>query len=475
MESALLPRAFAPVVLLVALSVSRDAVAQEQSPEVERPKFNFVRWTEDWSALQGLPEGQANFWDGIKYVPLNDDGTNWVSFGGSVESRGENWHNFAFGAPPVNDDAFLLWRLRLHADARFGENLRVYVEGKHADASDRDLPGGRRALDVDTLALEEAFLDYTIPMAGESKLTIRPGRQKLVFGKQRLVSALPWANTLRRWDGVRVNYESGGWTTSAFWTYFAPTQKYDFNDSDSDNEFWGVHSTGAPGGGALKMDLYYFGSDRTSVTFNGTTGGNERHTFGARVFGAEGQFDYDVEAAYQTGRVGQGDVQAFMVGSQFGYRTDPDSAQNPRLWVGFDFGSGDKNAGGDVETFDQLFPLGHAHLGLIDVVGRQNIIDASVGASMNVASRTVLGAAVHNFWRHRGSDAFYNSGGGVARAATSSASRVGSELDVTLRYRHDVHTSFLLGYSHFFAADFIDETGANDDIDFAYAEVKYFF
>ena len=38
-------------------------------------------------------------------------------------------------------------------------------------------------------------------------------------------------------------------------------------------------------------------------------------------------------------------------------------------------GSGDDEPGGDVETFNQLFPLGHAYFGYIDLIGRQNALD----------------------------------------------------------------------------------------------------
>jgi hypothetical protein len=52
---------------------------------------------------------------------------------------------------------------------------------------------------------------------------------------------------------------------------------------------------------------------------------------------------------------------------------------------------------------------------------------------------------------------------------------VGSEIDLTLKYNFDRHTLMQLGYSHFFAGDFIDESGPDDDIDFAYAMLQYTF
>ena len=35
------------------------------------------------------------------------------------------------------------------------------------------------------------------------------------------------------------------------------------------------------------------------------------------------------------------------------------------------------------------------------------------------------------------------------------------------------HTMIMLGYSHFFAGDFIDQSGPDEDIDFGYLSFQY--
>ena len=56
-----------------------------------------------------------------------------------------------------------------------------------------------------------------------------------------------------------------------------------------------------------------------------------------------------------------------------------------------DIASGDDDpTDGDLETFNQLFPLGHAYFGYIDVIGRQNIIDVSPTVSTKVAGGATL-------------------------------------------------------------------------------------
>jgi len=443
------------------------------------PWFQFLRQNEDWSVLRGAPDDVSQRpLNRIKYVPLTDDETIWVSFGGHTRGRVEAWDNFAFGAPTTDSDEFALWRLTMHADLHVGPNARVFVEGISALSTDRSLPGGRRALDVNELDLQQGFADISFDLGDHSRLTIRAGRQAYLFGKQRLVSPLPWANSLRSWDGFTGILAIHDWTVTGFWSQFDPVQKFSFDDPDAGTEFFGAYATGpVPGAGGLGADLYMFGLHRDVAAFNGTAGSENRYTIGGRLFGRllDGALDYDLEGAYQLGDVGAGDISAFMVSTQVGY-TFSGVATSPRVHLGLDYASGDDAPGGDVQTFNQLFPLGHAYFGYIDFVGRQNVIDINPGVTLKPFKGAVLRLDGHVLWRADTSDALYNAGGGVVRAAGgSSSSETGFELDITLKYALSRHATALVGYSRFFAGDFIEDTGASSDIGFLYAQLQFTF
>ncbi len=75
------------IALVLAGSGVVEALGQDDaSPaEVERPRYTFLRYKEDWSVLRGAdPATLTDLWDPIKYIPLNEDGSMWVSFGGST-------------------------------------------------------------------------------------------------------------------------------------------------------------------------------------------------------------------------------------------------------------------------------------------------------------------------------------------------------------------------------------------------------
>ena len=456
--------------LLAVVVLVKTAFAAD--PEgLERPKYSPVlRQNEDWSGLAGYDTFKTDsFFDPLKFIPLSENNDFWLGFGGQVRFRFEGWNNYNFDNE--FDDGYLLTRLRLHTDIHLGKYFRFFAEMKSAFSTDRDLPGGRRTLDVDELDLQQAFIDIIIPAGESGELVLRPGRQMLQLGKQRLVSPLDWSNTMRTWQGIQGVIDWRNWKVSGFWTQFVPVKKYEFNEADSDEPFAGIYGSGKPGTTGIGLDGYWLYRERRNLD-------DKRNTLGGRLSGAlaRNHLDYDVEAAYQFGDSGDTDVQAFMIGSQLGYRFSETSFK-PRVYVGFDFGSGDKDPNDDkTETFDQLYPLGHAYLGYMDYVGRQNIITPSIGITFNPLKKLTCEVTGLFFWRVEEEDALYNAGGSVLREGAKGTSlEVGQEIDILLKYAYNIHTVFLLGYSHFFPGTFISQTGADDHSDFLYASVEFNF
>jgi len=452
------------------LEVGSAFAATTASVVPEFPKYRTLRQDEDWSGWKS--KAGAGGLDSLKYIEVSRDGAVWLSLGAQLRERLEVWDDFAFGAPAVADDVFLLTRLFAHADLHIGETWRVFVQAKSALSSDRDLPGGRRTLDMDRFDIQNGFVEFK-QRAGQLAVRVRAGREELLFGKQRLVSPLDWSNTRRTFDGANVRLASGANEATLFFTKPVVIQRAEINDAGS-NEFYGIYAT-HDGGDGSGLDLYLLALDRDGVSFNGNSGNEERYTTGIRLFGAlPAALDYDLESAYQFGRVGSADVDAYMVASQLG-GIAPVLGRHLRWELGFDYASGDDSAGdGDVGTFNQLFPLGHAYLGYIDIIGRQNIMDARASVKIPVAAKTTLALDLHSFRRAEAADALYNAGGKVVRAGAPGSSKdVGRELDVTLKHKLSRHILVLFGFNHFFPGDFIDETGASKAIDFGYAMFQY--
>ena len=457
------------------------------------PPYAPLRWPEDYSYLKD-PAKRADLFDPIKYIPLNATGDWYLSLGGQARYRYESFNNNNFGAGPQDDDGYHLGRFLGHADLHLGEHLRGFFQIKSALEDGR--VGGPRATDADEFDVQQAFVDLILPLPlgrTGSTVTLRAGRQELLYGAQRLVGPLDWANARRTFEGGKAIFQfSKTHSLDVFWVRPVLVDKEESNDGDGDTGFAGIYDTlGLPsvfGADAKsKLELYGLVLNRTNAAWpTEGTGDEDRYTVGARFTTNPKPFDLDVEADYQFGKFRSGDVSAWAVAAEVGY-TFAGATFSPRPFIGLDAASGDRNPGdGDLQTFNQLFPTGHPHLGYIDVVGRQNVIDLRGGFEITPlenkpwAKKVTLRTEYHQFWRESTSDALYNAAGTPLRGtgaagAAAGAREVGGELDLLLNWQIDRHTAAYFGYSHFFPGDFVRQTGPDGDIDFLYAALTYTF
>jgi hypothetical protein len=467
-------RRCAPLFVPLVLS-STALLAQTQSP-ANRPAFQFLRQDEDWSRFTADPEG-GNPLDRLKHMDLDHDGWAWLSIGGRADARTEFWDGFGFGSNS-DSDSFTITRLHLHGDLHLGSSMRVWFEGRTAQATERDLPGGRRIVDVDTFDVYQAFFDWNVDLDDEQSLRLRIGRQSFLLGAQRVVSPLPWVNVFRSWEGLSALWEKGPWQVTALATYFVPNDKTDFNEPDADQALYGVYATHRAEPGGRGYDLYWLGNTRDQANLNNalsgsprnindTTGNERRQTIGGRSFGALGSgFDGEAEGAYQFGRIGGSSISAWSLAGVVGYRP-ADWKWAPRFFTGLDVASGDRRAGGAVGTYHQLFPLGHAYLGFADVIARQNVVAWHAGASVEITKATTVSVTGHVFRLMHRSDDLYGVDGNTSRANLGNRD-VGQEID--LFFTHDFNAYFNVygGYSHVWAGGGIAQSGPKEDQDFFY-------
>ncbi len=436
------------------------------------------------------PANRPDPFAAIRHVNLSRNGAVWVGFGGQLRERVESWSNFNFGAlPPAPttlqaSDVFALTRALVSADLHAGAHLRLFAQGKSGFATARDLAGGRRPSDVDEIDVHQLYAEVLAWPRGKhgGVLALRGGRVELAYGRDRLVSALDWANTKRSFEGVAAGYGGRSGTVTAFWARPVVVRLYHADRRDSTTSLFGLYTTWQPARGVRGVDIYWIGQRRDSgaVAWNGTAGREMRHTVGVRVWGPtrpQAAVDLEAEAALQFGTVGANTIRASMFTGQVGY-TFRRAPRAPRLYVNLDYASGDAAPGGDVGTFSQLNPQPHPFLGFADIAGRQNIVDVSGGGAMRLW-RTLVGAVdYHAFRRASANDAFYALSGAVSRPATFGTSQsVASELDLTLRWPVDTHRLVLAGWSHVFPSAFIKQgggsSGADKPMDFVYLMAQY--
>src|SRR5262245_58218399 len=248
-------------------ATSPPAAAQAPSPQ-SPPLFQPLRYDEDWSYL--ADESRRSEWlDRMKYIPLNERGW-YLSLGGEARMRYEYFSQFNFGAGPQDDDGYLLQRYLLHADAHFGERVRVFTQLQSAIGSWRN--GGPRPTDDDRLEAHQAFLDLKFGDEAES-LTFRVGRHEMDFGSGRLISAGEGLNVRRSFDGVRVIYRQGQWLINGQVNKLVSIKPGLFNDGpDPSQTFWGVGVTRSRPKIRGGHQFAYIGLDRKEGVFEQGSG-----------------------------------------------------------------------------------------------------------------------------------------------------------------------------------------------------------
>jgi hypothetical protein len=448
---------------------------------VSPPAFTPLRYDEDYSYLKDQPN-RTDFLDPIKYIPLTKDGNSYLTFGGQVRDRYEYFENSLFGSGPQDHDGYNLLRLRLNADLHLGPYVRVFAEG--ISATEQDRSGGPRSSDLNQQDLHQGFFELTLPVGAESSVSFRGGRQVIVFGAERLIGVSDFTNVRRTFDAARATLSTAGNALDIFYARPVRVLPYSLDDDTPDTFLTGMYDTWQiPGfwhSAKPKLETYVLYVDRQSITFNQTTDRETRYTFGARFTANPKPFDLDLEPDYQLGRFNGQTTHSFSVAAVGGY-TFEHATFSPRAFVGFDIASGGKSDHpGD--AFDQLFPSGHDKFGMIDAIGRQNIIDVHPGLTLTLlekkpaAERVTLLAEYRQFWRESTQDAVYTSSGSILRTSgTSNARGIGGEIDLQVDWQINRYISAYCGYGHFFHGSFIAATGPAKDINFLYSALTLTF
>jgi hypothetical protein len=418
--------------------------------------------------------GSPRLGESLKRLHCGDCWT--VDLGGEYRLRQHSEDNFAQSRllGLANDNNFLLQRTRLFANVQYGSLVRFYGEAIDAVSSWEDF--APRTIEENRFDALNLFVDGLLIDGDCGQLHGRAGRQELLYGAQRLISPLDWANTRRTFDGAKLMWKGEEWNVDGFWTRPVPFSQHvefdhEFDHPDLSQEFMGIYSTRT----SVKdrpLDLYYIRYAEYDGAPNFDT-----NTFGSRWQAKNGNWLVEIEGGYQFGEWGAGDHSAGFytlgLGHQWGC-----CCWKPTVWLYYDWASGDDDpTDGTHHTFNHLFPLGHKYFGYMDLVGRQNIEDFNILATARPLERLELQIWWHIFHLDEPQDALYNAAGAAIRSDPTGAAGtdVGQELDVVLTWLARPNADVQFGYGHFFAGDFIGNTGPGNDADFYFTQFNLRF
>ncbi len=393
----------------------------------------------------------------------------------------ENNFDFNKDKRALTDGTWLEDRTRIGILFKPEEWLKFYIQGQDSreiDSPRPKIPGALGAEGDDPADLHQLWFDIGDDNKG---LSLKVGRQILSYGDERLLGAFDWNNLSRVWDAAKLHYAADTWWVDAFAGSVVNPINYKFDRSDLLNNAGLGHDQMLSGIYFSTTALDFQVTDLYALYLhqNFTPSDTDFVTLGTRwksTPGKLGPWDYDAEFAAQTGTLKGKDLATFAGHAEVGYTLD--APWMPRMGIDYAYASGDSNpADGKVTTFQNLYPTNHLFYSYMDLFAWQNLHDLDFNFKVKPCDTVSFRVDYRMYWLADTADAWYRANGTtMVRPITPSASDfAGSEVDLTLTYTPKKWLSFQLGYSHFFAGNYLKDTGAHSDADFAYSQVTIKF
>jgi len=311
-------------------------------------------------------------------------------------------------------------------------------------------------------------------------LTLKAGRQLMVWGNHRIFGHFDWNNVGFAFDGVTMRYNHASVPVELGWLRLAEGNCADSaggcgvgkaHSGDADILFLRLPMKF----GALALEPAYIFED-------GGVGGNlpggqpsnqERHTVGARAAFKQSMFDATAEGYWQFGEMGpvgqasQTRINALAAHLDAGV-TLPVPMQ-PRIGAEINYATGDSNCpqnnggkSGCGHTFSQLFPTNHIHFGYMDLMSWQNMLTYGGNLQMRPTAESHFEIAGHIMRLANKKDHWYGANQAVFMTNTDGKEKsLGGEIDVvyTLFFQNN-HVGWQVGYGHFFSGDYVKKNAS---------------
>ncbi|OFV96612.1 MAG: hypothetical protein A3F68_11175 [Acidobacteria bacterium RIFCSPLOWO2_12_FULL_54_10] len=387
-----------------------------------------------------------------------------VQFGAEIRFRPETRSGFKNG---VDVNTFMYQRIRLDARLRLSDNVTGFIQlqdsrlwGQEASTLSNDA----------NLDLHQSYLqvaNFLLP-----SITLRAGRQELIYGNQRLIGAVGWDNVGRSFDAVKLTF--GGSKASADIIAGRLMDRRNSARGDNSQDLIGLYGKIGQANAKIGLEPYLLYL-RDGLELAGEKPGVPREstriaTLGFRHFGAMGSgFSYDLEHAFQFGQRGPDTQRSAALAVQARYRFGGNV--KPEFGFEFDYATGDGDAtDGRSEEFNNLFPTNHIHYGFADYLGWRNMQDFKPYTSFQLGSKVRTELAYHRFRLVEETGAWKNAGGTVLGLDRTGklGNDLGHEIDLTFTFPVFEHLRMYPGYSLFIPGKFASGTQGPRSSQFAY-------
>src|SRR5580704_13260537 len=449
-------------------------------PGVRPPLGPFPRF-EDWSFLRD-PAKRVDPYDRLKFIPLNDSGTNYLTLGLENRTELQYLNSSDWGAGPQDHSGYVLERLMPDADLRLGDHARVFLTLAFDDVGHKQA-GPRPGIDKDIADGHEAFVEFGgqlhNPHPGWDVLI---GRQEVMLGTGRLLDDNEGVNVRSAFDGVRIGYDIPKGRVDLIAVKPVEINAGAWDDAPNPAiTLWGLYASNVRWNSQFMSDIYFLDYDAKSATYGSQTAREQRRMIAGRYFNRlpgeppRAGFDYNIETVFQWGSFGNRSIRAWGTGGIIGW-TLPGPMWRARFGIQADAISGDDGNANTLGTANALFPRGAYFGPKFALVGPANLLAVQPQFVFHPLLNVTGSFEWIWFWRESTKDALYSFENVALRPANSSAARyIGSQPNLEIRWAIDEHFLGALNFAGSIPGTFLQQSPPSKGILFINAGITYRF
>ncbi|MCK5871611.1 MAG: alginate export family protein, partial [Methylococcales bacterium] len=330
---------------------------------------------------------------------------------------------------------------------------------------------------ANALELLQAYIE--VPVADlfikGSQSTLRGGRMTMDVGSRRLVARNRFRNTINAFTGLDWQWQLEHKKIRAFYTLpiqrlnsgYIGNNRQKFDREHTNVRFWGLYYSQPTFSALDQGEAFVFGLNENDTSGRKTKDRN-LYTLGFRLWRTPsiGQFDYQLEAAYQfgTSRSSKKSTEdlahwAHFHHGEIGYSFD--ALLSPRLFIQYDYASGDKDPNDSKNNrFETLYGARRFDFGPTSIYApfaRGNLSSPALRLNLKPFNNFATMFSLRGFWLASVNDQW------TGAAINGTNSYIGTQIEARLRW--DIlpkNVRLEGGVAHIFAGNLMENADKKD-------------
>lgn len=281
---------------------------------------------------------------------INRELPRWLTLSGEVRWRGEGNENLGYRVD--NDQHYLLQKYRFNVEIRPFSWLTFFGQLQDARATSGYItPDGSMK---DTLDLHQAYVDIGHE---EGWWDLKVGRQRLIFGDERLIGAAEWSNSGRVFDAARLGIHHGSDRVDLFASSVVVNNQTEPDHHQQGNNLHGIYGSFRSWIPGSKVEPFVLWRTSPTGSLFSLSGKYNSWTYGLRSAGSvTPAWNYQAEIMGQDGSIGPYKLAGWATMTQV-MRNFKSLPWNPSFAGEYNYASGGRNINTPMERERSIYSI----------------------------------------------------------------------------------------------------------------------